>query len=536
VVGDDADLTQVVEMQNHRLQEFMLRVLPLFVFVFSILVTYHIWEHTTQVGLNEMETKFHARTTLIKSHIEQRMMAYEGVLSGLRGLFASSDSVNRNEFRTYVEMLHLEENFPGIQGVGYALKISPEKLLSHQVQVRQEGFSNYSIYPADKRAIYTSIIYLEPFVGRNLRAFGYDMYTDPARRSAMDSARDGAKASISGKVRLVQEDGNRDQAGFLMYLPVYENGFQHETVKERREHLAGWVYAPFRMDDLMSGLNEAKSDDVDLEIYDGDSSDVDNLMFDLDHSTFKQIESPPLFTSSTIIEIAGHKWTLLTRSRPEFEEREKDNTPTVLAWSGCGFSVFLALLTWLLVRDRARALNYASRMQYLSTFDQLTRLPNRVLFKDRFQLALANAKRNQNRFAVMFVDLDRFKPVNDTYGHAVGDLLLQGVADRLRSCLRESDTAARIGGDEFVVLLFTVQQEADAMRVAEKILQTLNEPFDVGGHHLNISASIGVAIYPGHGQNLDDLTRNADAAMYTVKKHGSGNIGICEGMLGPSHE
>lgn len=531
-MGADGEISgiQVAELQNHRMQECLLRVLPLFVLILSLVVTYRIWERTAEIDLSEMETKFHARSNLIKNHLEQRMKAYEAVLSGLRGLFASSDKVSREEFRTYVEMLHLADNFPGIQGVGYAQQILPEQLGKHHTQIRKEGFLNYTVYPDTTRAVYTSIIYLEPFTGRNLRAFGFDMYTDAVRRAAMDAARDEARAVISGRVRLVQEDGNQEQSGFLMYLPVYENRLPHDTLAAHRKSLLGWVYAPFRMNDLMNGLNDGKSDDIDVEIYDGHGVDPNKLMFDLDHSTFKQGNAPSLFVHSDVLSIAGHEWTLLTRSRFEFEEREKDDTPAVLAWAGCGFSIFLSLLTWLLVRDRARALDYAQRMLNLSSYDQLTQLPNRTLFADRFQQALANAKRNHLRFAVMFVDLDKFKPVNDRYGHAVGDLLLQGVAARLKACLRESDTAARIGGDEFVVLLFTVQQERDAMQVAEKILHSLNEPYQIAGHHLTVSASIGVAIYPIHGASLDELTRNADTAMYAVKESGRCSIRMCDGM------
>jgi len=154
-------------------------------------------------------------------------------------------------------------------------------------------------------------------------------------------------------------------------------------------------------------------------------------------------------------------------------------------------------------------------------YDSLTNLANRTLFSDRLQYAITQAKRERMNLALILIDLDKFKPVNDTYGHSAGDLLLNAVARRMQSCVRESDTVGRIGGDEFVVLLPTIDAPEDAVEVAEKIRHALNMPFQVEGYPtLHISSSTGVAIYPDHG--LDDvrLLKSADDAMYDAKKGG----------------
>lgn len=161
------------------------------------------------------------------------------------------------------------------------------------------------------------------------------------------------------------------------------------------------------------------------------------------------------------------------------------------------------------------------RMQYLAHYDSLTNLPNRALFFDRLRQAVIHARREHELLALMFVDLDKFKSVNDTLGHHVGDLLLKEVALRLRTCIRESDTAARIGGDEFVVLLPSIQAERDAIAVAEKILEAVTAPCELDGHEVRIGVSIGIAVYPAHGKNDEALLTNADAAMYQAK-HGGG--------------
>jgi diguanylate cyclase (GGDEF)-like protein/PAS domain S-box-containing protein len=169
------------------------------------------------------------------------------------------------------------------------------------------------------------------------------------------------------------------------------------------------------------------------------------------------------------------------------------------------------------ITDRKRAEEVISYQAY---HDILTDLPNRILFKDRLGLAVIQAKRKQTELAVMFIDLDRFKLVNDTLGHVKGDELLQQVAGRLKECLRRGDTLARQGGDEFTIVLPELRDRDDARMVADKFLECLHQPFDLDGHAVHISASIGIAIYPGHGESIDELLRHADIAMYQVKGQG----------------
>jgi diguanylate cyclase (GGDEF)-like protein len=156
--------------------------------------------------------------------------------------------------------------------------------------------------------------------------------------------------------------------------------------------------------------------------------------------------------------------------------------------------------------------------------DSLTGVANRMLFDDRVQQAIAMAKRANTQAALMFIDLDKFKPVNDTYGHAAGDFLLQAVAKRLKACVRGSDTVARIGGDEFVVLLPEIDARQSAFNVAEKILEALNQPFELPEATVRIGASIGISTYPDHGQDVDSLRQQADVALYRAKERGRNRV------------
>lgn len=177
---------------------------------------------------------------------------------------------------------------------------------------------------------------------------------------------------------------------------------------------------------------------------------------------------------------------------------EYQNKPAILGW-------FYDIADRRLVEDQ---------VEYMAYHDALTGLPNRALFLDRLKQAITVAEREKGRVVLMFADLDKFKPVNDQYGHHVGDSLLKAVAERISGCLRKSDSVARIGGDEFVILLPSVKTEEDASGIAEEIRQAMTLPFEIKGLTLNISSSVGVAVYPDHADGEQELIKRADVAMY----------------------
>ena len=174
------------------------------------------------------------------------------------------------------------------------------------------------------------------------------------------------------------------------------------------------------------------------------------------------------------------------------------------------------------VTDRKKV---EEQLLHATNHDNLTGLPNRALLNDRLKLAIATARRNKGLIlALMFIDLDKFKSINDTLGHAIGDKLLAKVATRIQTCLRASDTAARLGGDEFVVLLPSINSHHDALLVAEKIRHAICQPIRLAGQILNVSPSIGIAIYPDNGRDEVELLKHADAAMYSAKQSGRDTV------------
>lgn len=165
-----------------------------------------------------------------------------------------------------------------------------------------------------------------------------------------------------------------------------------------------------------------------------------------------------------------------------------------------------------------------SRISYLAQHDILTRLPNRTLMHDRLSQAIANAQRSRDHVALLFADLDRFKSVNDSLGHHVGDLLLQAVSERLLHCVRRGDTVSRVGGDEFILILPGIREASAAAQVARKTQQSLSRPYLLEGHEVSITTSIGISVYPEDGADIDTLVRNADAAMYEAKQRPRGQF------------
>jgi diguanylate cyclase (GGDEF)-like protein/PAS domain S-box-containing protein len=750
---------------------------PLLTLLLSLFITYQV-VNNAQVELKEKtQTYFDFRARQVTQLIHQRMQAYEQVLLGTAGLFKSSIHVERDEFKEYIDTLNLVGNYPGLQGLGFAAIVAPENKAEHIASVRSEGFPEYRIRPEGKRAVYSSIVYLEPFSGLNLRAFGYDMFSEPVRHKAMQQSIDTGRVALSGKVKLVQETGAQQQAGFLMYVPIYRKGSSTKTIAERRAAAIGWVYSPFRMNDLMQGLFGERANDLHIHIFDGDSLSAASSMYGFDCNALANAALSQL----SKIKIEGHSWTIGIHALPAMFLRVPAKQPKLITTIGIFISVLLSLLIWFLVTGRERAINAAKSMnrdliserQHLSNiiegthvgtwewnvqtgatkfnelwasiigyqlselaptsidtwtgflhpddakrsgellaqhfsadlayyecearmrhkdghwvwvldrgkvwswtedgkpllmsgthqditarklaeassriaatafesqegmlitdansiilrvnhafsritgysaeevvgqtpkllnsgkqskafyaamwqsinqtgtwegeiwnrrksgeiypqhliitavkdeagivtnfvasqmditnskaaseeienlafYDPLTQLPNRRLLLDRLKQALAASTRSGKRGALLFLDLDHFKTINDTLGHDVGDLLLQQVAKRLVACVREGDTVARLGGDEFVVLLEALSKDeleaaTQTETIGHKIQAALNQPYKFAAYEHRSTPSLGATLFNDHEASVEMLLKQADIAMYEAKSAG----------------
>lgn len=472
--------------------------------------------------------------------IEERLGAYALLLRGCQGLFAASDDVSRAEWRAYTQAVQAGDPAPGYQGIGFSLQIPQDDLAAHVAKIRSQGFPDYKIQPPGERDSYSSIIYLEPFAERNLRAFGYDMFSEPVRRNAMERARDTGEPALSGKVKLMQEGDKEVQFGTLMYVPVYRRGAPLENAADRRAALIGWVYSPYRMNDLIKGiLGEWDIRPGSLprtRIYDGGEPFPSNLIFD--SAPDGPNEADPLFHQERMIDFNGTLWLLVFTGNPSSEPA--DHTPAVVTLLAgliiSGLIVGLMLVIYKRSDAVEMAEDLAARIRDMAFHDSLTGLPNRRLLHDRMEMALAANRRIGRHGALLMIDLDNFKPLNDEHGHAAGDQLLVEVARRLHRCVRETDTVARLGGDEFVVLLANLDESRasaaeQAAAVADKIRAALERPYFVaagpaGGATVRhfCSSSIGVALFGPADTDQHKVIHRADDAMYDAKQAGRNRV------------
>jgi diguanylate cyclase (GGDEF)-like protein/PAS domain S-box-containing protein len=236
----------------------------------------------------------------------------------------------------------------------------------------------------------------------------------------------------------------------------------------------------------------------------------------LNESTRKLAPNPVdvVLAHGTVCGIANHT---IVVSKTGQEYAIEDSAAPIVDVDGITIGVVLVF------HDVSQAKRMAEKMSYLAEHDFLTDLPNRLLLTDRITQALSAAKRKNSRIAILYLDIDHFKKINDTLGHEVGDQLLKLVSHKFKSCIRDMDTISRQGGDEFVILLSEFDSPVAPADIAQKLLKEANATFQVGLHELNISASIGIAMYPEDGENADVLMRNADAAMYYAKGLGRNN-------------
>ena len=311
----------------------------------------------TKSGVDEVSKReFEFGCNEIRSKIVDRLSAHEQILRSSAAFVEHTGRVTRQEWHVFTERQQVAQRLPGIQGIGFALRIPRDELARHVREIRAEGFPEYQVRPPGERDVFSSIIYLEPFTDRNLRAFGYDMLSEPVRRAAMEQAADQDSTALSGKVVLVQETDKDVQSGTLMYVPVYLKGMPHETPVQRRAALLGWVYSPYRMNDLMKGilggwdLKEHKR--IHLEVFDGDGVPSEALLYDSQPGTVEPRSVVSRLTRIDTISSAGRQWTL--RFSPTLGQSvAKEYTMVWLVLFG-GTSASLLLTGWLLSELSAR--------------------------------------------------------------------------------------------------------------------------------------------------------------------------------------
>lgn len=311
--------------------------------LFTLCITLFLFFETYDQLKGKNDALFDLRVEAAKDAIYNRLEDYIQILKGAQGFIVMSDSVTRKEWRGYLEILDVEERYPGVQGIGYTAFVAKENKSLFEENIRKEGFPQFHIWPESKNKILTTIIYLEPFDESNQRAFGYDMFTDSSRNKAMKIARDTGKPALTSGIILVQETVDQVQKGFNLYLPIYKNDQKINTVEERRENIMGMVYCPFRVNDLMDGILGDNFGDLSIAIYDSGEKTNKNLLYKYNDQKGKDT-SP--FKTALSLTIAEHTWDIHFSMAPQYAHDK--GSPFYLLAGGILISglVFIVMLSY----------------------------------------------------------------------------------------------------------------------------------------------------------------------------------------------
>lgn len=329
---------------------------PYLVLTAGLLFTFIVSYRLAKVGEAEDRARFQVLVQNVHASIESRLESYTAVLRAGAGLLSANDSVKESEFSTFVKMLGLAEHYPGVQGMGFSLRLKPEERVDLIASRKRDGVASFHLWPESERREYHAVIYLEPQEPRNRAGLGFDMFTEPSRRAPMEQARDSGLPAATGRVTLFQRvDPQASQPGFVIYVPVYRKDSQPANETERREALLGFVFSAFRAADFFHGITSgADYEKIEFRIYDGPELTPENL---LHHSAqpFAPATYQPRFAALTNMNVAGRPWTISYSSRPAFDlSYSKSWIPYTLA-AGILISFLFFAVTRSVTRARAKA-------------------------------------------------------------------------------------------------------------------------------------------------------------------------------------
>jgi diguanylate cyclase (GGDEF)-like protein len=465
--------------------------------------------YVVATGEARLRSAFLADAEETRHDIQLRLNSHFDVVRATTALLTANNEISGAEFRAFVMALRLRDQYPGLDGIGLGLRVPMRDLPSFQRASALDG-TPLKVWPSGLRPDYYPVTFLEPMDQRSISTIGFDLTTDETVRAAMERSRDTGQpiVSVASAPALSATLGTT----FLFLDPIYRRGGPVQTVEERRLALVGFAFSPFSAANLLNVV-AAGSPSVAFEVHNSEASGATTLLY---RSAAESGRDG--FESAATVVVAGQPWLVVVRSIA----RKNVIVPAAAATLGAGLLV--AFMLFAVTRAQVRAWETAARhemaLRQVALHDPLTGLPNRALLDDRLANAIAAAQRHSRRLAVLFVDVDRFKQINDAWGHASGDALLRSVAERLLGCVRNSDTVSRHGGDEFVILLMSIDQAQPVASRAQEIINALVVPHTVGHHTVKITVSIGVSVYPDDGHEAATLLQAADAALYQAKEHG----------------
>ncbi|MDO9281544.1 MAG: EAL domain-containing protein [Methylotenera sp.] len=336
------------------------RLMPLaltcLVLIGGLGTTYVLWQQAQHQKAEHLHKTFEFASTRVASNITSRVNNYIVVMRGIQGFIHGSDQVTKDEFTTYINVLQMPEKLPGVQGIGLIKIVAHADKNEHISEMHHQGNADYKIKPDGERIRYAPIMQMEPLNKDNFKVLGLDALTVPAAALAMKQALENNDVAITSKITLFQDAGKNNVFGFVMYLPLYKNTANLDTLADRQAALSGWVDVPFRVQDLITSLQGEIDPDIDLEIHDGEPQLSNSLMYHSDQVPHQKRLADGRPQLNRVIEIGGRQWTLLMSTTPEFETRATSSNQTSwLGLTGIALTLTLSLLTWLLSRGKENA-------------------------------------------------------------------------------------------------------------------------------------------------------------------------------------
>ncbi|MDP3119430.1 MAG: CHASE domain-containing protein [Sulfuricurvum sp.] len=350
----------------NKIMHFLLKHNKLTIFFFFLIAaffSFFVWKIAEAYYKTLSQTRFDNAAQESVKRINTHLLRCGDILITGVSYINASDYVTREDWYNFTQGLNIETNYPGMQGFGFTMMLKPEEVVSVEHKMRSEGYAAFALKPQGVRETYSSILYLEPANKRNQAAIGYDMYSNPIRKAAMDIARDTGKPALSGKVTLMQEIDSNKQAGVLLYAPVYKKNINITSLHERQKGLVGFVYSPFRMGDLMNSIG-AHSNEIDFKIYDeGEMSDESLLYTSLKDSSYVS-----KYTTKKSLTLYNRTWTIILSSSPQFDAT--NNTKGALLVTAGILSLYFILLAIIftllkskyLLQEQSDALNAAQKI------------------------------------------------------------------------------------------------------------------------------------------------------------------------------
>lgn len=507
------------------------------ILVSSVLAVF-VWNQRQERLRNDLAADFAFESREMAVRVLDRLRAHRQVLRGVRASLATQGLPGRDEWSRYIANQFLDIDFPGMQGVGFASHRSVEQLDVHQKRMRANGYPGYSVLrPQTDEATMAPLIRVAPDQPVNARLVGFDMWSQPELRRMLKASVENAGAELSLPVVLPVPGAAADEPLVFLALPIFSPPVT-ATTKGRPRPLpiqpasglrnAGWVFSVFSAPALIKASLGRLPSNTRLQVFSDSAMTAEHTLYDSGPMGQGGWGSEAPLSVQLPLTLDGQMWILSFEGFPRAYDRKVSvSWEFISILAICALFSLSAVLITLTRRSSQRLLKLTheltesnQRYEFLATHDALTSVANRVLFQSRLVTTLSEARRYQRQFGLIYIDLDKFKPVNDGFGHHVGDLLLKAATHRLEQLLRDSDLLARRGGDEFVVLLPSVEAAEGVETVAQIICTELARPFDLEGVTVQISGSLGLSLYPADGDTVEQLINQADHRMYAAKQLG----------------